>query len=69
MSSDINQPLLEKLNAFVKKDYAYFINGEFQTNELAELTELVQSVAGVWEEHRFKLFKKILEEQIRYQQS
>ena len=68
LTSFENQHLLDKLNGFLNKDYAYFINGEFQTNELAELTELIQSVADMWNNHRFRLFKKILEDQIKFQQ-
>lgn len=67
LTSFENQHLLDKLNGFLNKDYAYFINGEFQTNELAELTELIQSIADMWNNHRFRLFKKILEDQIKFQ--
>ncbi|MFT3748709.1 MAG: M48 family metallopeptidase [Agriterribacter sp.] len=59
-----NPQLYETLNGFVNKSYAYFINGEFQNNELAELNELIQSVAGAWDEYKFKQFKKILETQL-----
>ena len=58
--------LFEKLTAFLGKDYAYFINGEFQNNEIAEITDLINVVAGAWDEQKFKLFKKILEEQLKY---
>lgn len=58
--------LFEAVNSFVNKSYAYFINGEFQNNELSELTGLIHSVADAWNDHKFKMFKKILEMQLQY---
>ncbi|MFT3949804.1 MAG: M48 family metallopeptidase [Agriterribacter sp.] len=66
VTAEKNHELLEKLNSFLNKNYAYFINGEFLNNELSELTELIQSVAGEWDDYKLKAFKKILEEQLKY---
>ncbi|MBN8790118.1 MAG: M48 family metalloprotease [Terrimonas sp.] len=66
ITTENNHELFEKLNGFLGREYAYFINGEFQDNELLELNELIQAVAGAWDEYKFKVFKKILEEQLKY---
>ena len=64
ITAEKNGELFEKLTGFVNKNYAYFISGEFQNNELSELTDLINAVAAVWDEQKFKLFKKILETQL-----
>lgn len=66
VTAEKNPKLYESLNGFVNKSYAYFINGEFQNNELAELNDLIHAVAGEWNNKKFKAFKKILEEQLKY---
>ncbi|MCC6286419.1 MAG: M48 family metalloprotease [Chitinophagaceae bacterium] len=66
VSAEKNRELFEKLDGFLNKNYPYFINGEFVNNELSELAELIQAVAGEWDNYKFKQFKNISEAQLTW---
>lgn len=66
ITAEKNQVLFDRVNVFLGRSYAYFINSEFQGDELSELTDLIHSVAAAWDEHKFKYMKRILEKQLEY---
>jgi hypothetical protein len=58
--------LADRIEAFIKNDYVYFAFDTFREEELNELRELTTSVAQELTNHKFKWFKKMLEEQLHF---
>lgn len=61
-----NEELYGVLNNFLNKEYAYFVFGAFQNDELGELNELVLKVADEWNAYKYRNYKKLLEMQLQY---
>ena len=55
--------LSSRVQSFLDRDYAYFIDRSFQNNELDELKGLAIDVANAFNRYQFKLYKKMLVEQ------
>lgn len=61
-----NEELYVALNKFLNADYAYFVFGAFQNEELGELNELVLRVADEWNAYTHRNYKRLLELQLQY---
>jgi hypothetical protein len=62
--TDENKDLYARVQAFLSRDYAYFIDKSFQNQELDELKGLAIDVANAFNRYQFKLYKKMLVEQL-----
>ncbi|HWB94071.1 MAG TPA: M48 family metallopeptidase [Puia sp.] len=62
--TDENKDLYTRVQAFLSRDYAYFIDKSFQNQELDELKGLAIDVANAFNRYQFKLYKKMLVEQL-----
>lgn len=58
-----NKELYSRVQTFLDRDYAYFIDKSFQNNELDELKALAIDVANAFNRYQFKRYKKMLVEQ------
>ena len=58
-----NKELYMRVQTFLDRDYAYFIDKSFQNNELEELKGLAIDVANAFNRYQFKRYKKMLVEQ------
>lgn len=56
--------LTEDLQKFIDSDYHYFLNNEFLNNELNEFTNLAVKLGNELSNYRFRVYKKMLEEQL-----
>ena len=63
MTSEENKALSDRIADFNSKNYFYFVNNEFQNNELSELTSLAIQVAEELNRYEFNWYKKMLTEQ------
>ena len=59
-----NSELHARVRTFMSRDYAYFIDKSFQNEELDELKGLAIDVANAFNRYQFKLYKKMLVEQL-----
>lgn len=66
ITKELNEDLYNSVNHFNGTGYLYFINNEFQSNELNELCDLIVKVADELNNQKFKWYKKMLEEQLKY---
>jgi Zn-dependent protease with chaperone function len=57
--------LRERVQLFLERDYAYFIDKSFQNAELDELKALAIDVANAFNRIQFKWYKKMLVEQVK----
>lgn len=58
------EELRARMEAFIGKDYVYFMDKAFLNNELDELKGLAIAVAGEFNSYQFALYKRMLEEQL-----
>ena len=58
------EELYSRVRTFLSRDYAYFIDKSFQNEELDELKGLAIDVANAFNRYQFKLYKKMLVEQL-----
>ena len=58
------EELSARVRTFLSRDYAYFIDKSFQNEELDELKGLAIDVANAFNRYQFKLYKKMLVEQL-----
>lgn len=56
--------LKEDLQKFIDSNYQYFLDNEFLNNELNELTSLAVRLGNELSNYRFRVYKKMLEEQL-----
>ena len=61
---DSHKELFTRMNDFISKNYMYFISSQFVDSELTELRELSVKVYHEFNEYRFRIYKKLLEEQL-----
>jgi len=59
-----NGELYKALVAFSEKDYRYYIDGQFQNNELGELRRLGVQAAEYLNGRKFAAYRRLLEEQL-----
>lgn len=59
-----DEELCSRLRTFMSRDYAYFIDKSFLNEELDELKGLAIDVANAFNRYQFKLYKKMLVEQL-----
>jgi Zn-dependent protease with chaperone function len=64
LTKENNGELYASLKTFAEKDYFYFVSGEFQNNELNELTGLAIKTAEHFHKQKFAAYKKLLETQL-----
>jgi hypothetical protein len=64
ITSESKGDLLQKVESFNGKDYAYFMDNQFLNNELNELTDLVIKVAEALTAKKFDYYKAMLEKQL-----
>lgn len=57
--------LYDRVQVFLDRDYAYFIDKTFQNDELDELKALAIDVANAFNRFQFKWYKKMLVEQLK----
>ncbi|HEV2482490.1 MAG TPA: M48 family metalloprotease [Puia sp.] len=57
------EELRSRVQLFLERNYAYFIDKSFQTSELDELKGLAIDVANAFNRYQFKWYKKMLVEQ------
>jgi hypothetical protein len=69
LSAESNKDLHVKAENFLKKDYGYFIDNQFQNYELNELHDLVVAVADHFNKEVFFRYKYLLQEQLRLYKS
>jgi Zn-dependent protease with chaperone function len=60
-----NEALYNRVQVFLDRDYAYFIDKTFQNDELDELKALAIDVANAFNRYQFKWYKKMLVEQLK----
>ena len=65
LSAADNQTLHERIQRFLEKDNAYFIDKSFQNDELEELKALAIDVANAFNRFQFKSYKKMLVGQLK----
>ena len=63
-SGSLPEAILHRMQTFAGKDYAYFVDRQFQTAELEELKGLAIEVASVFNQSQFRWYKKMLVEQL-----
>ncbi len=56
--------LKEDLQKFIDSNYQYFLDNEFLNNELNEFTSLAVRLGNELSNYRFRVYKKMLEEQL-----
>ncbi|MBG9374774.1 M48 family metalloprotease [Panacibacter sp. DH6] len=59
-----NPALHEKIIAFLSKQYAYFHDGSFRNDELNELTNIAVEATDACNDHRFRKYKLLLQQQL-----
>ncbi|HEY8968296.1 MAG TPA: hypothetical protein VIM64_04370, partial [Puia sp.] len=64
ITPESNNELYTSLKAFIGKDYRYFVIDHFSDNELNDLTGLAIRTAEFYGQHRFMVYKKMLELQL-----
>ncbi len=60
-----DKALYDRVQVFLDRDYAYFIDKTFQNDELDELKALAIDVANAFNRFQFKWYKKMLVEQLK----
>lgn len=66
LTPEKNKDLYIRTEAFLKKEYGYFIDNEFQNDELNELHSLVVAIANHLDKEVFFRYKHTLQEQLRF---
>jgi hypothetical protein len=69
ISKEKTDSLYNDAESFLKKDYVYFIDGQFMNDELNDFSNIAILTANAYHDHRFRQFKKLLEYQLSGYQS
>lgn len=64
--SNESENLSDRMKLFVASNYNYFVFDSFQNKELDELSELTLKIADEINNHKFQLYKKLLENQLLF---
>ena len=59
-----NKELFDRITDFSGKNYFYFVSGQFQNDELNELSGLAIQTAEAFSKYKFACYKKMLEKQL-----
>ena len=64
--SNESETLSDRMKSFVNSNYNYFVFDSFRDEELKELSELTLKVAEEINDQKFKPYKKLLEDQLKF---
>ncbi|HEX5153845.1 MAG TPA: M48 family metalloprotease [Parafilimonas sp.] len=69
ISEERTENLYSEAVSFLNKDYVYFVNGHYMNDELSSFSNIAIQTANAYHDHRFRQFKKLLEDQLSGYQS
>jgi Zn-dependent protease with chaperone function len=69
ISKERTETLYNDAAAFLQKNYVYFVNGQYLNDELSSFSNIAIQTANAYHDHRFRQFKKLLEDQLSGYQS